>query len=548
MTLLPIVERELRVAARRRATYWSRVGSALVALGICTYIYLVAERHLSRQQLGMQLFSVLAWLSFLHCLTAGPRLTAFSVSDEKREGTLGLLFLTDLKGYDVVLGKLAASSVSSVYGLLAVFPVMAVTLLLGGVTARQFWSVALVLVNTLFLSLSTGMLFSTLARLGRRAAGLTFLFLFLLSAFPPLFAVLWAQSHQQRPILTMMYPSPGYALGVAVLQMFNPVPAKGFWHSVGIAHALAWGCLALASWIAPRVWQDRPSTRRGLRWRERWQQWGYGNALQRTTFRRRLLAINAFFWLAARDRLKPAYVWGVLGLAGAVWLWGFLYQRETWQDIGMNLVTAVVLHGILKFWLGSVAVQRLAEDRRNAALELLLSTPLTTLEIFRGQLRALWRQFGGPIGVVLVADLLLCYGSLRDAYENVLFTKLLYGAIMIMLMADAVTIGWLGMWVAVTSRHPSQAAGQTVARVLVLPWGAFLLLVTFYHLFDLQQRFGLDFEERAWLALWFVLGIANDVLLVLWSVRRLQTDFRARATQRFDRQRGGFWGMLFGSR
>jgi hypothetical protein len=44
------------------------------------------------------------------------------------------------------------------------------------------------------------------------------------------------------------------------------------------------------------------------------------------------------------------------------------------------------------------------------------------------------------------------------------------------------------------------------------------------------------------------LGIANDVLLVLWSVRRLQTDFRARATQRFDRQRGGFWGMLFGSR
>ena len=33
MTFLPIVERELRVAARRPATYWLRLGVALV--GFC---------------------------------------------------------------------------------------------------------------------------------------------------------------------------------------------------------------------------------------------------------------------------------------------------------------------------------------------------------------------------------------------------------------------------------------------------------------------------------------------------------------------------------
>ena len=34
MTFLPIVGRELRVAARRPATYWSRLGTAVIAFVI----------------------------------------------------------------------------------------------------------------------------------------------------------------------------------------------------------------------------------------------------------------------------------------------------------------------------------------------------------------------------------------------------------------------------------------------------------------------------------------------------------------------------------
>ena len=44
---------------------------------------------------------------------------------------MGLIFLTDLKGYDVVLGKLAATSLNGFYGLLAVFPLLAFPLLTG---------------------------------------------------------------------------------------------------------------------------------------------------------------------------------------------------------------------------------------------------------------------------------------------------------------------------------------------------------------------------------------------------------------------------------
>jgi len=54
-------------------------------------------------------------------------------------GTLGLLFLTDLKGHDIVFGKLAASSVNALYSLLAIVPVLGLTLLFGGVSGTQFW-------------------------------------------------------------------------------------------------------------------------------------------------------------------------------------------------------------------------------------------------------------------------------------------------------------------------------------------------------------------------------------------------------------------------
>ena len=75
-------------------------------------------------------------LAFLGCLFSGVFLTADSLSGEKREGTLGLLFLTDLKGYDVVFGKLIATSLNGFYALLAIFPVLALPLVMGGVT---FW-------------------------------------------------------------------------------------------------------------------------------------------------------------------------------------------------------------------------------------------------------------------------------------------------------------------------------------------------------------------------------------------------------------------------
>src|SRR6184192_1889866 len=154
MTFLPIVERELRLKARRSRTYWLRCGMVL-AFAVLSFGILAVDWSTGRNptEMGQHLFWALSGLAFASALLAGPVVTADCLSEEKREGTLGLLFLTHLKGYDVVLGKLAATSVPVLYCLVAAIPILALPFFFGGVTPGEFWRMTAVLLTTLLFSL-----------------------------------------------------------------------------------------------------------------------------------------------------------------------------------------------------------------------------------------------------------------------------------------------------------------------------------------------------------------------------------------------------------
>src|ERR1039458_3701925 len=105
--LLPIVIRELRVSARNKATHRLRLLFAVGAVAIGGGIGLISGvgGGFGGSQLGLWIFEALRWIAFVLACGSGIFLTADCLSEEKREGTLGLLFLTDLRGHDVVLGK-----------------------------------------------------------------------------------------------------------------------------------------------------------------------------------------------------------------------------------------------------------------------------------------------------------------------------------------------------------------------------------------------------------------------------------------------------------
>lgn len=536
MTFLPIVERELRVSARKRGTYWSRVAVALISTVIGGCIFL-PNFDKPETVIGPMIFLGLSILGFCYCLLAGRRFTVDCLSGEKREGTLGLLFLTDLKGHDVVLGKLAATSLNGFFSLLALLPVLAVPLMMGGISNSQFWRMALVLVSTFFFSLAIGIYASAAHRTINRAAGTNLGLMFLFALAIPFLALFTVHYFLPSPRPSLI-PWPAFSTSpiFAFVFSFDPnyrIAPSGFWCSMATINALTCLLIYRAARIVPHSWQDRltpppqispPRTsQRSLSCRE---------AAKRSAYRKRLLDINAFYWLAARDRRKPLWVWLFLVFASVWWIWGWLGSGDNWFDISVAVTSAFILNTTLKFWIALEAGQRLAEDKKSGALELLLSSSLTDRDIVRGQWLALRRQFLWPTLTIVILEFLFLwpnapFGNTRSQ----LFICLAAGALM--LVADMLTLFLVAVYQALAARSPAYAASLTVLFVMFLPGLVLILLVAATNIFAEW----LEFEGpgwKFWLAVWVGLGLATDLLFGLIAWRKLQTNFRQLAAGRFS--------------
>jgi len=339
-----------------------------------------------------------------------------------------------------------------------------------------------------------------------------------------------------------LIPSAGFSYYQALDATYKTGPAE-FWWSLAVIHGLAWVLLCLASVVAPQAWQERPAGRRALRWRGHRQDWSYGTKLERAEYRNRLLDQSAYFWLAARARLGPAYVWAVLGLMACGWTWGLARSRRDWLDQGTYILTGLFLNVLLKTWFALEAGRQLAEDRRQGTLELLLSTPLTVAEVLRGQLLALRRQFLGPLIVTLLAFFLFMMAAAFDEMllenpEDRSFWVLFWSAGMVMLVADLAALHWVGMWEALTAKNPTRAVAGNVARILALPWVALALCALVVSLvWRSPENAPL---QKVFLGLWLGFGLAADFGFGAWARYKLLTEFRVAATRRYE-VRPGFW-------
>ncbi|WCJ59619.1 ABC transporter permease subunit [Fontisphaera persica] len=180
MVWFPIERRELLVFSRRPATYSRRLLVPVAVLCVVFLIFRSEGARLDQHEQGMYIFHTTAWITFFYALLSGFVLTSDCLSKEKREHTLGLLFLTDLRSFDIVLGKLVSHSIVALSGLVATLPLLMLPVLMGGITFRQVWQMAATLLCTMLLSLAAGLFASSLFRNGRVATGLAlFLLVFL---------------------------------------------------------------------------------------------------------------------------------------------------------------------------------------------------------------------------------------------------------------------------------------------------------------------------------------------------------------------------------
>ncbi|MCI0536223.1 MAG: hypothetical protein L0Z50_13435 [Verrucomicrobiales bacterium] len=533
--MLPIVARELRVSARRRGTYWTRVGASSLAMLTMLWLLIVAAAGGAVAAQGKVLFEVLSSFAFAFALLVGAWLTSDCLSSEKREGTLGLLFLTDLKGYDVVLGKLASSSFAAFYSLLAIVPVLALALLIGGVSLFQVFRVALVLVNTMFFSLSVGLFVSTLSQNERKAMFGVFALIAFLTLFPGVVIVFCREmlnaNLSDRAEALIMLPSPLLSFSLTFPWPKPPLPFPVAFTTV---HVLSWSFLASASLLLTRVSHDRPKSARRENWSRVLRSWSYGAGEVRLRFRRAMLDRNAFSWLAARERLKPHFVWFFIAVLGVLWGWGAWKYPLFFADWEIAPALLFLVHGFVKVWFASEVCNRLVEDRRAGALELLLSSPLKVREIAEGQWLALRRQFFWLVVALLGVDcafMLAGPAGLSDRLRGI-FAMFLAG--MLVLILDLATLRWVGMWLAISQSNLNRVLLGTMWRVLLLPWVICLLLFSSVAFFQFVLAKPISLSLIQMVAVWTLVSVLIDLTLWFTARQRFLRDFRILATPRFD--------------
>jgi ABC-type transport system involved in cytochrome c biogenesis permease component len=541
LQFFPIIERELRVAARQARTWWRRFVALNLGVAVLVIAYFMS-RHLSgSNQVGKEVFDGLVICGFIFSLLAGPLSTTDCLSRERREGTLGLLFLTNLRSRDVVLGKMAVSSFDFVLILIGAMPLVAMPFLMGGLDLVHFGLTALALFNVMFLSLAVGIFFSAFATSGRIALAFTLLSLFFITVGVPLLAreALRLLELQQNSVAAVLFQMISPLTGITAVMELPSGSAKlwEYWTVMGGLQGLAWLLLLAACWRTAKSWRTVTESRWRLKWRERLARWH--TRIGEMAWRRRLLDRSPIAWLESRRFFESGTLVALVCAALGFWLVEHFMRPDAWPDEDVSIGWAIWAHYILCLWIAIQAPRRLADDKQSGALELLLCTPLTSGQVVRGCTRALLARFGTVAAIFLLLDAYSLYFSFTQQWPHNYFERRelvelsLCGALVI--PVQTYTFVRLGIYQGLAQGNSLRATFKLIAKVGLLPWGLFLGALIFMLVSDRFINRWLSanrwFGEAFVFGCWIGIHLAVCLGFLLHGNLRLKRHFRALASQ-----------------
>jgi ABC-type transport system involved in multi-copper enzyme maturation permease subunit len=499
---LPVVRRELRLAARRPFTFRSRMGAALVAAFLGA-LALLSGAVLANPAPGRNLFSVLAFLGFYAGALGGVLLSADALSRERRDGTLPLLLLAEVRPWEIVLGKFLACVLVPWQALLAAFPVLALPLVLGGVTAGEFWRTTFVLALTPAFTAALALAVSARVPDPQRALGTA---LAVAAAWLALPVAAQALAGGRLTALAAGTLSPLGLFGLSLDEQRLAAAAVRWWPGALLGVIATLAALLLAAGLLNA---RGPATRRaaGERCRTGW--WGRRKAARGV----RLREENPVAWLAWHAGwFRRGAAWlGWLGVAGVGLLAVAGYARV--EPLLTSLLAPwviAVLFG-MKILAAAQAVYFLPELRRSGALELLMVTPVDPGTLVTGQFAAARHMLIMPyLALFLASALALLLGD--DLRNFTAFSRLNVTAELLLSGVDLVAVTCYGVRNALKYPKSSAALLRTVGLGVVLPYlccGWLRLIVMLILIAQCRQELAVD--QRRQLRRWLFPGDCGPV-------------------------------------
>jgi hypothetical protein len=452
-----ILQRELRREARRPRAAVGRFVCSI--LGFLAAFFLLLENTGGAD--GRRVFDFLTLIGFGYCFVAGVRVAAGTIADEKRDGTLILLFITKLRPSEIILGKFFAVAIPLIQPFLAFIPALAITVLLGGVTAAELFRAITVIASSLLFSIAVGLCVSSFSRRNEHTGRATLSLLGILLAVPILLA---------RGNFAFLRFFSAWTAFRGISDEHNRINPYDYTIGTIVLQYSAVTFLIAAAWFLPRRWEQTFDSgfARVRQWilamRAKVIAYLFPEGLPRSMSqllsreqRAEILDRNPAEWLAVRDSVsyleQIPFVAVLVMLALAAMFASTTGRGPTPAFIAMS--ASVVL---LLLRLASQASYPMCMMRRSGAVELLLSTPIEPLSLVTGQIVALRRQFTVPIAVVLFGALIYSMRASGGAFEG------FFGFLMLafVLTTWAVSIGALGMFIGLLEKSPASAFFQTI--------------------------------------------------------------------------------------
>jgi ABC-type Na+ efflux pump permease subunit len=502
----------LALTAWQATVGWTQTAT----LGDCSRFNLLLFRLLT-------IFVQLPLLLFFAALSAASTITL-----EKDRRTFILLLLTDLRNYEIVLGKLLGSLLQIVIFLAGTLPILALTLLLGGVAPAQVGQAGLVLAATALAAGSLGGMVALWRDKTFQSLALTVLFIVLylcvvraLAVLPGLLGgVPWLGGVVTETAVAQwqQWLDPSLALE-SILEPPAPdqaellPPAYGFALTMLVLSVLlnAWAILRL------RVWNPsgEPIMQRETPEEEEEKDRARAHAAPGAV---RCVWANPILWREIATRaygrrpllVKTAYflALGLVCYYALSPLWS--RERPDWAA-----ARGLVPVGIISLLLVSAqAVTAITSERDGGALDLLLVTDLTPKEFIFGKLLGICyntKEFLLPPLILTV--IYGCYGLLASPARNhpeLLFSKNLEavlcvsGGALILLAFSMV----LGIHVALRNEVSRFAIVNTLATVFFLSVGTLICiyLILINGQFEYQWFSFIFFLAAGIGGLWWVLN------------------------------------------
>jgi hypothetical protein len=478
MTLLPIIEREVRVRARSGMTYWVRMVVGLAGALLCTQQLIVSGPLNTPAVVGRRVFDEMTSTAFLLCCSACV-LAVEAINTERREGTLGLLFLTRVRSFDVLAGKLVSVGATSLCALAALVPALMIPVLAGGVTGAEAFRRVAALLATLLFALGAGLCGAAAQAQRFKAVCAAVLIVVVTTLGPGVFLRVTGGAGFVGHLVGLLSPLILMFAGGEVPYQASP---GLYWGSLATVPVLGLALLAAAGFLLQRsigrdggaeVLRPPPPAKDlertvGLgRWRPAKEEAG---PMEWLVYRQHGVSLAA--WAAAVVALAFSRWASVaskpLSVTGAPAFWVLAWPLGLAAALGGGAIVA---------W---TAGRFFARVRRTGELELLLPTPVGAEDLVSDQWRVLKRMYAWPVLALQAGTLVPVAAMTGWRSAGFLSAMPLESALTAVLGFVNTFLGtgalcWLGLWFGLTARRQTNAILYAVSLAQGVPWLASLV-------------------------------------------------------------------------